>query len=265
MVCFDHASGQHLNCGDAAIYSETAGNPAGPPLVLLHGGLGTVADFNGILASLPEHFRLLGIDLRGHGASTAGSARLSYAQYQADVEAVLAHLGIGSYRILGYSDGGIVAYRLAAAAPSRVQQLITLGAQCRLEADDPSLPAFNNLTADGVRQRFPDWVALYERVNPKPDFDVLVRAVRETWLDAGPEGYPNETVRSITAPTLIIRGDQDRLFAMREAVEVRSRIAGAAFMNIPFAGHAAHDEGKELFIMAVNRFLSDPAKGGAEA
>ena len=263
MAHFDHASGRHVQIGDAAIYYEAAGNPAGPPLVLLHGGLGTMADFNGILKRLPPQFRFIGVDLRGHGKSTTGSAHLDYALYQSDVEAVLESLAVTSFRMMGFSDGGIVAYRLAAKAPARVHQLIPLGAQCRLEPDDPSIPNLTSVTGEGMRKKFPDWVAYYEKVNPEPDFDALVKNVRETWIDTGPRGYPNQAVRSITSPTLIIRGDEDHLFSLNEAIEVRNRIEGAAFMNIPFAGHAAHEDSPDLFIEAVNAFLTDPKKGGA--
>jgi len=45
MKCFNHLNGQHLQIEDARIYFETAGNPNGPPLLLLHGGLGSIVDF----------------------------------------------------------------------------------------------------------------------------------------------------------------------------------------------------------------------------
>ena len=63
---FAHESGRAIACGDAEIYVEEAGNPRGPALILLPGGFGTIEDFNPILPVLGRHFRLIGIDSRGH-------------------------------------------------------------------------------------------------------------------------------------------------------------------------------------------------------
>lgn len=256
MTTFTHSSGQHLSIGDASIYFETAGNPTGQPFVLLHGGLGALADFNGILARLPAQFRYIGVDLRGHGKSTLGSARLSYERYQADVEAVLEHLGIRSFYLLGFSDGGIVSYRMAAHTPARVQKLITLGAQWRISADDPTFEMLGSLTGEMWEEMFPESVEYYEKVNPQPDFDALVKAGVEVWTDTGSTGYPHETVRNIQAPLLIVRGDEDHLLSLTEVVELRDRVQGTSFMNIPFAGHAAHEEATDVFIACVNDFLT---------
>jgi pimeloyl-ACP methyl ester carboxylesterase len=256
MITFTHSSGQHLSIGDTSIYFEMAGNPSGQPLVLLHGGLGALTDFNGILARLPAQFSYIGIDLRGHGKSTLGSARLSYEQYQADVEAVLEHLGIGSFCLLGFSDGGIVGYRLAAHMPARVQKLITLGAQWRISTDDPTFEMLGSLTGEMWVEMFPESVAYYEKVNPQPDFDALVKAVVALWTDTGPTGYPHETVRNIEAPLLVIRGDEDHLFSLSEVVALRDRVQGTGFLNIPFVGYAAHAEAPDVLVTCVNDFLT---------
>lgn len=226
--------------------------------MLLHGGLGDITDFNSILGRLPSQFKCIGIDFRGHGKSTMGSARLTYEQYQTDVEAVLEHLHIRSFSLLGFSDGGIVGYRLAAKAPSNVRRLMTIGAQWRLDANDPAFDMLSGLTSDMWREMFPDSVASYEQTNPEPDFEALVQAVVGLWTDTTATGYPNEAVRKITAPMLIVRGDQDHLFSVSEAVELRSRVEGAGFLNIAFAGHAVHEEAADIVMAAVNAFLSRP-------
>ncbi|RMX06575.1 alpha/beta fold hydrolase [Corticibacter populi] len=258
---FDLNQGRHLAVGDARLFVVEAGNPAGAPLLLLHGGLGGVQDFDAIIDGLPQSLRLIGLELRGHGRSTRGSAPLCYAQYQADVLAVLDQIGIVSAGVLGFSDGGIVGYRLAAASPERVRLLVTLGSQWRLRgADDPSIPLLQGLTREGWQSLFPDAVASYEAHNPEPDFDALLAAVKAVWLDWSDAGYPGETVRQISAPTLLVRGDADPFLSLDEAVALRARIADSGFLNIPFVGHAAHDEATAVFLAAVNAFLNDPVR-----
>lgn len=259
---FDHHRGQHLPIRDAQIYVEETGNPAGQPLLLLHGGLGNLRDFDSIADGLPQQLRIIGVDLRGHGRSTLGTLPLSYAQYQDDVTAILDQLGIAAAAVLGFSDGGIVGYRLAAESPGgRVHLLVTLGAQWRLRGDDdPATPLLKELTRADWQALFPETVASYEAANPAPDFDTLLKAVKTVWLDTSPSGYPDERVRRIAAPTLIVRGDTDPFLSLEDAVALRGRIGGAGLLNVPFAGHAAHDEATAVFLAAVNDFLLHPRK-----
>lgn len=260
MTAFTHSSGQYLQINDAQIYFEVAGNSTGKPLVLLHGGLGNLTDFNGILNQLPNQSRFIGIDFRGHGKSTLGSARLTYQQHQADVAAVLAYLDIECFSVLGFSDGGIVAYRMAVKTPSKIEALVALGAQWRLDTNDPVFERLSGLTPEKWLRMFPDSVAYYKAVNPAPDFDALVKAVVSLWTDTQATGYPNASTKQITAPTLIVRGDEDHLFSLNEAVSLREQIEGASFFNIPFAGHEAHKDAPNLFLEAVNDFFAHPRK-----
>lgn len=258
MLCFSHVSGSSLRVGDASLYYEVAGNPAGKPLVLLHGGLGSMADFQPILDRLPADFRLIGIDFRGHGKSTLGTAPLTYQQYQADVVCVLDHLGVPSCSLLGFSDGGIVAYRLAARMPARVAAVATVGAQWRLETGSPVFEMLSGLTAEMWGEMFPESVDYYRSVNPAPDFDTLVQAVVGLWTDLGDTGYPNESVADIAAPMLIVRGDDDPLLSLHEAVELQEKVAAAHFANVPFAGHEVHKDAPALFAAMLGDFLLHP-------
>ena len=59
---FDHTTGHFISCGDAKIYVEEKGNPELPVMLMLHGGFGSVEDFNAIAPTLGSQFRLIGVD-----------------------------------------------------------------------------------------------------------------------------------------------------------------------------------------------------------
>ena len=105
---FGHGDGRHPDVGDARIWYGVRGNPATRPLLLLHGGFGSVDDFDPLIAALAPPCASSAWTARGHGASSIGSEPLTYARLAADVEAVCAALGLETCDILGYSDGGIV-------------------------------------------------------------------------------------------------------------------------------------------------------------
>ena len=68
----------HFQHQGAALYYERDGKPGAPALLLLHGGLGSLADFELLRPRLREHFDLIALDSRGHGRSTRGSGPLTY-------------------------------------------------------------------------------------------------------------------------------------------------------------------------------------------
>lgn len=128
MKDFDHQSGSYIEIDGAKIYCEETGNRSGHPLLLLHGGFGNIEDFNSIIPRLSQNFRVIGIDSRGQGKSTIGPTELTYERIEKDLEYIIEHLPLDNFSIMGFSDGGIVAYRLASHSSSKIKKLVTIGA-----------------------------------------------------------------------------------------------------------------------------------------
>ena len=223
-------------------------------MLLLHGGFGSIEDFNGLLPALSGDFRVIGIDSRGHGRSTLGSKTLTYEEIQKDVLSVLKHLGIGAISILGFSDGGIVAYRLASMTSLKVEKLVTIGADWQPPSGSVR-EILSRVTADSWKGKFPESYAAYQKNNPEPDFDAFTRSLVRMWLDSGASGYPNAAVSKISCPLLIVRGDDDHLVPLEAVTELRGRVSNSKLLNIPFAGHVAFDDQRDMFLMSLRQFL----------
>jgi pimeloyl-ACP methyl ester carboxylesterase len=254
---FDHQEGQYFENDGARIYFEIRGDEDAPPLLLLHGGFGTLEDFNSIAPALSDRFSLIAMDTRGHGKSTLGSRPLSYEQLQLDALALLEHLDIESAYIVGFSDGGIAAYRVAAFACERVEKLVTIGSAWQRRPDDPALERLANVTGESWRTKFPETYAIYQRYNPEPDFDGLARAEVRMWLDPSTSGYPNQAARRICCPLLIIRGDNDPLFANEDAVELENIVNGSKLATIPNSAHEVHKEQSDAVVELIQRFFGE--------
>jgi valacyclovir hydrolase len=255
MSLLREGEGRFLELDGGRIRIEVAGRADGPPLLLLHGGFGSVEDFDP-LAPMLAGFRLIAMDSRGQGMSTLG-APLTYARIEADALAVLAALGVASADVLGYSDGGIVGLRLAARPDSPVRRLAAIGAQHRLPPDDPARGMFERLTPEKWREIMPQSVARYEALNPAPDFPALTGHVRALWLSEGADAYPEDSVQGITAPVLLIRGDEDRVVARVETAILADLIPGARLLNLPWAGHEAQADAPEAVAAMLLRFLAE--------
>lgn len=252
---FNHMSGTSVDIDGIEIYYEITGNENAPVLLLLHGGFGNIEDFNVILPDLNKQFKIIGVDSRGHGKSTLSPEPLTYERLQKDVEMILSHLGINKLSIMGFSDGGIVAYRLATMTSLNIEKLMTIGADWHFKNTDRLKGIFSKITGESWRKKFPSTYDSYQQLNPKPDFDFFTQSIVKMWLDATPSGYPNETVKNISCPLLIVRGDEDHLFSRYAAVELSEHIKHAHLLNIPFAGHVAFEDQKEIFMLSLNQFL----------
>ena len=255
MRLFDHHSGEYLDIDGARIYYEVTGHENRPALLVLHGGFGNLENFNTILPDLEKKFKVIGIDNRGQGKSTLGSKALTYEQMQKDVERVLEHLNIVALSIIGFSDGGIVAYRLASLTSLKIEKLVTIGSSWHLKNIEPVKEIFLKITGESWRKKFPDTYDAYQRLNPEPNFDVLAQSVINMWLDSNSSGRPNEAVKNISCPLLIVRGDDDHLVSREAVVELSGLVKRSTLLNIPFAGHAAFEDQKEIFATILNEFL----------
>lgn len=258
MESFNHETGQFIQIDDARIYFEIIGEDNRPVILLLHGGFGTIEDFKSIIPDLIDRFRIVGIDSRGHGRSTYGSKELTYEILQHDVEKVLEYLKITPLAIIGFSDGGIVAYRLATFSSLNVKKLITIGSRWHLKDAQLTKDLFLKITPESWKTKFPATFELYQKLNPAPDFNHLATSLIKMWLDENTSGYPNEAVKEITSELLVVRGNNDHLLSIESIAELLKLVKNAAFLNIPFAGHMAFEEQKDIFMLAIDKFLNGP-------
>lgn len=248
-------TGETVRAGDAALFVSETGRADGPAVVLLHGGLGSRMDFAPLAGQLAMDCRLIAIDSRGHGRSALGAATLSYRRLADDIAAVLDHLGLGEAGIIGHSDGGIVALRLAASGLVRPRFVVAVAAHWHLPDDDPVREIYRGVSVEDWRGMFAQQVERYEAENPDPDFARLFEATRAMWLGSGADAYPGETVGAISAPLLVIHGDEDFLVSRQQAFELAQQVEGARLLNLPFASHTVLEDAPADVLPALTSFM----------
>lgn len=96
----------------------------GEPLLLLHGGLGSIEMFEPDITTLAKNRMVIAVDLQGHGRTELGDRPINLVDMGNDMAAILSQLGMNRVDVMGYSMGGGVALRLAVQHPEMVRRLV---------------------------------------------------------------------------------------------------------------------------------------------
>lgn len=223
------AAGHYFNVGDAKLYYEIYGQ--GPPLVMLHGGVyGGIDEFEPFIPKFAEKFQVICIATRGHGKSELGKGPMSWQQRADDAFKVIRSITQDSVTVLGFSDGGYSAYKLAALHPELVKRLIVIGSPDRpLPRPKDELAKYSPEILMGQAK---DYFEGRLKIMPQP----------ERWGEA--LGYLNklynddfistETFSKIKCPTLVMTGDHDYPDRVMAA---HKKIDGSQLSIIPGCGH----------------------------
>jgi len=212
-----------------AMYYEVHGD--GPPLLLLHGGAGTIPE--SWIRTFSPHFRVVAMEQMGHGRTGDAMDRtFHYHDMAEDTVELLRQLGIAAVAAVGYSDGGIIGLDIAINHPDRLTKLALTGANARLDG----------YTAEALEyaQTFDPSAApvsdSYARLSPDgPEhWPIFQRRLKAMWSTE--PAFTSPELKSVAAPTLLIVGDRD-IVTLEHAVEMFRTIPDARLCVMPGAGH----------------------------
>jgi pimeloyl-ACP methyl ester carboxylesterase len=235
--------GRFFDVNGVSLYYETYG--AGPPTLVLHGGLGSIASMSQQIKALSESHFVIAVDSRGHGRSTDSDAPLSYRQMSDDASKLLNDLKISRVDIVGWSDGGIIGLDLAIHHPNLVRRLVAISANY----DVAGLP-------DNFLSSEPPPVSLRDRLFARDSArrSALYEKVVTMWRTQ--PHYTLDDLALIKAPTMIMAGEFDLI--KREHTDRMARaVAASKEVIIEGASHNVPNEKPELVNADILRFLDN--------
>jgi pimeloyl-ACP methyl ester carboxylesterase len=237
----------HVAHDGARIWHATYGE--GPPVVLLHGGLGHSGNWGNQVPALVEAgHRVIVVDSRGHGRSTRDDRPFSYDLMASDVAAVLDEVGVARAPIIGWSDGACVAMVLARTEPSRVAGVFYFG--CNMDRSgtkefEPT-PVVDRCFARHVE----DYASLSATPGEFKDFAEAVGLMQRTQPD-----YTAADLAEIRVPVTIAHAEHDE-FIKREHAEYLARtVPDATLVILDDVSHFAPLQRPETFNTPMLTFL----------
>jgi len=251
----------------ARIYWDEQGR--GAPVLLLM-GLGYTSDmWYRVRPALSAEYQTIALDNRGVGRSDMPPGPYSIALMASDAAAVLSAAGVESAHVFGVSMGGMVAQEFALQYPERVRSLMmgctAAGGSTAVRAEPEAtkmLMARDKMSPEQAAQAAVPFI--YHPATPREWIDQDL-AVRRPWFPA-PEGYRAQLqgilawesysrLHEITAPTLVIHGDSDRLVPPANGRLIAERIPGAELVMISHASHLFMTDQTEAANHAILEFL----------
>jgi 3-oxoadipate enol-lactonase len=246
----------------SALHHVVVGHPARPAVVLL-GSLGSTLDmWDRQVPALATSFRVVAADLRGHGGSPAPAGPYELDDLVDDVISLLDSLALDRAHLVGLSLGGMVAMRLAARNPDRVDRLAVLCTSALLGPAEFWHQRAAAVRAGGTASIAPEVVRRW--VTPAFQDAPVVAALEAMVAGTSDHGYAacceaiaamdlRADLAAITAPTLAIAGAEDPATPPEHLALIASAIPGARLLVVPGAAHLANVEAAD----AVNAALLD--------
>ena len=269
------------------------GNAKAPPLLLLHGNKDHARSWDPVARALCDDFRVVALDLRGHGDSAWSPDGAYLSSYNLlDIVDLLDLLGTGPATLVGHSFGGNIAARIAAAFPEKVARLALV------DGFGPPLSAYENWAREGGVKRTREWVEQHrtlsarkprllariedgaERLkagNPLLPDDRALDLARHGLRQMG-EGFAwkydplvapfvaeeflvdnaAEVWRDITCPTLLCWGEKS--WNTNPELDGRAqRIRDYRVVEVPGAGHWPQQDQVEAFVGILREFFAETA------
>lgn len=256
----------------------------GRTLLLLHGAGASTMSFRDLLPVLAQEFRVVAVDLPGHGFTRMGTRqRQSLDLMTADLAALLGREGIAPEVVVGHSAGAAVALRLArdmaglrgvvginaalsnfkgmagwlfpAMAKMLALNPLTAHAFSRLSDSEAPIRALVRGTGSEIAA---EGVALYRRlIADAAHVDGALAMIAQWRLDGLVASLPE-----ITLPVLLIAAENDRAVPPEVSEEAAARLPNARLLRLPGLGHLAHEEAPERIAAEIRGFAETLGRPG---
>jgi pimeloyl-ACP methyl ester carboxylesterase len=232
----------------------------GPTLLLTHGYSSTSAMWQGQIAALSKHHRLVLWDMRGHGQSDYPDDPAAYSEALtvADMAALLDEVGADKAIVGGLSLGGYMSLAFYRAYPERVSALLIIDTGPGFKKDD-TREAWNKRAHETAERFERQGLAVLKSASPERsrvshrDASGLARAARGMLTQR--DARVIETLPNIKVPALIVVGADDTPF-LAASDYMAAKIPRAQKVVIAAAGHAVNIDQPQAFIDAVSPFLA---------
>ncbi len=251
--------------------AHTLEGPDDAPVIVFSNSLGTTGlMWDAQAAALSDRFRVLRYGTRGHGGTPATPGPYTVEELAEDVIALLDRLGLDRVSFCGLSIGGMTGMWLGVNAPERIERLVICCTAMQLPPAEMWVDRAAQVRAEGLESVIDTTMERWFTPTFPERSPEVVERIRASFLETDPEGYAGccealaefdmrGQLDAITAPTLLIAGEDDPVGTPERAAAMAEEIENSRLVILPEARHLAAVEQAN----AVSRELERLVGGGA--
>lgn len=252
--------GKVADVNEVEIYYEVYGD--GEPLVLLHGFNLSHQMWDPFIEDLSETYKVILVDLRGHGRSSNPTDHFTHEQSAKDIYGLMDQLQIDSFKGMGFSSGGMTLTHMATMDSTRIESMVIMGSTSYFPQETRAI-----LRGRSYEAMDEDWLNILKKLHPggEPQIRSLITQFKNFENTYEDMNFTPPYLSTIKAPTLIIHGDRDQFFPVGIPVSSYKNIPNSYLWIVPNFGHQGFDiaAGQEkdplwadVFVAVIKQFFS---------
>ncbi len=246
--------GNFANVNGVKIYYEVHGE--GEPLVMLHGFTLNHTIWDQFVEDFSENFKVILVDLRGHGKSTNSSSIFTHKESAKDIYGLMDTLQIDTFKGVGFSSGGMALTHMATMDTTRIEAMVLIGSTSFFPE-----PAREILTSIDFETINKDWMnrLKQDHIGGEPQIRNIITQWKSVTNSYDDMNFTPPYLSTIKAQTLIIHGDRDPFFPVDIATTSYNSIPNSYLWIVPNFGHRAFDNvplWADTFTNVVTQFFS---------
>lgn len=245
-------AGKYVTIKNTKVYYEEYGQ--GTPLLLLHGGFGSISNFKHVIGPLSKKYRVIAMDSPGQGRSEQIDS-ISYQIHANYFSAVIDKLKLDSVYVLGWSDGGNSAFILAYDRPDKVKKVIVSGADSDTDGyPDGTVEDMKTWKPETISEEFKEyWLKDFLKLSPnKATWQKSYVQLRDMWVTK--EVISDDHLSKIKSKFLIVYGDRD-VTKLEHGLHLYRTINGSQLTILPNTTHFVFSEKPNLISNLIGDFL----------
>ncbi len=224
-------------------------------LILLHGALGSKAQFQSLEVSLSKYFYVHRINFSGHGGLSFSSSPFGIETFSRELKDYIVSNKLHGANVFGFSMGGYVALKLAQSNPDLISKIYTLGTKFDWnpfsagQESEKLLPAI-------IEEKVPKFAAVLNKRHQPNDWKALVDSTREMMLQLGTNPVLSKAdLLEITNDCQITRGASDNMVSQQETDWAANHLLFGHSKELPDTSHPLEKLDNDLLLAALINFF----------
>lgn len=227
------------------------------PLLLLHGAIGSSAQFSKLADQLSGSYKIYAPDLVGHGTREMPATPFSIKLFAEDVLAFMEREQLENIPVFGYSMGGYVGLYIARHYPEKISKIVTLATKFDWN-EAISAKEVQMLDPAKIEQKLPTFAEdLKKRHLPNDWKEVLFKTANMMTTMGRENPLMPEDYAAINIPALLLLGDRDKMVSVEETMTVYKALPAASMGMLPGTPHSIEQVNLDALVFYIEQLMGE--------